>query len=118
MIMSVPLAAAIAAQLLMPIADRVPAFDVGPSCRGAARSALSPSRDAADCTRDEHRIRDTLAGTWLTFRAADRSHCVELAQAGGGPSYTELISCLESARLARQIRERGRGTSETVGRGT
>jgi hypothetical protein len=81
-------------------AQRIPQFDVTPSCRAAAQRAL-PVGNVDACLETEHRAREQLAREWPSFALADKSHCLELTQMGGEPTYTELITCLEIARDAR-----------------
>jgi hypothetical protein len=109
--MMIPFAAlAIGAQLLVAVADGVPKLDIGPSCRAAARSGLS-ARDGVDaCLRGEQAARDQLAKQWAEFTAADKVRCVEMTKTGGPPSYVEVLTCLELARDAAQVRKESIGT--------
>ena len=85
-------------------ADPVPKFDIGPSCRSAAvASAVIATRDAAGCERDESTARDTLEKEWRQFTPSDQARCVRLVTLGGGPSYVELLTCLEMAKQAREL---------------
>ena len=54
--------------------------------------------------------RDRLAREWPSFAQGDKSHCLELSRLGE-PTYTELLTCLELAREARNLRERDRSTT-------
>jgi hypothetical protein len=84
-------------------ADAVPKFDISPSCRAAARAAVSNTRDAAACERDEQTARESLEQEWSQFSPAQRVTCVRLSSLGGSPSYVELLTCLEIAKAAREI---------------
>ncbi len=85
-------------------ADPVPKFDIGPSCRSAAvASAVIATRDAAGCERDESTARDTLEKEWRQFTPSDQARCVRLVTLGGGPSYVELLTCLEMAKQVREL---------------
>jgi hypothetical protein len=85
-------------------ADPVLKFDIGPSCRSAAvASAVIATRDAAACERDERTARDTLEKEWRQFTPSDQARCVRLVTLGGGPSYVELLTCLEMAKQAREL---------------
>ena len=68
-------------------ADQAPKFDTAPSCRAAAATAVSKTRDAAACERDEQAARATLEQKWSQFSA----------------SYVELLTCLEMAKGASEI---------------
>jgi|SRR5450830_1253136 hypothetical protein len=84
-------------------ADQAPKFDTAPSCRAAAATAVSKTRDAAACERDEQAARATLEQKWSQFSAAQRAECVRLSTLGGSPSYVELLTCLEMAKGASEI---------------
>lgn|SRR5262249_20087329 len=105
--------AALLATSLWPVADSVPAFDIEPYCRAVAARA-APVGDADICIRQEGQARDQLTREWPQFPAADKSFCQRLATTGGtSPTYTELLTCLEPERDARNLRER---EGETTGR--
>ena len=85
-------------------ADPVPKFDIGPSCRSAAvASAVITTRDAAGCERDEDNARATLEKEWSEFTPSDQARCVRLVTLGGGPSYVELLTCLEMAKQVKEL---------------
>lgn len=88
----------VATQLLL-VADSVPKLDIEPSCRAAANTRVQ-GRDANACRRDEQDALGRLKEQWSQFSDNDRSHCVRLTGAGGGPSYVELLTCLELAKQA------------------
>lgn len=93
----------LAAQLATPVADRVPQFNIEPTCQGAA-SASAAIRSTKDiCLEKEKKARDDIGQQWADFPAADRGRCVQSTSAGGIPSYVQLLTCLESAKLARQL---------------
>jgi len=99
------LAAAVSLAAAMSLAaDRVPVFDVEAHCRDVAMRA-APVGEAEICLRKERTARDQLARQWARFAAADKAHCLELARMAE-PTYTELLTCLELARDARNLRER------------
>jgi hypothetical protein len=82
-------------------------------CRGIAAQAANPTEqggpdlDLKNCVSSEQEVRNQLAKVWSTFHPADKGHCVRLAQTGGESSYTELITCLEMARDARNLHPTG-----------
>ena len=90
-------------------ADSVPAFNVEPFCRAVAMRA-APVGDEDVCLRQEQEARDQLVRQWTQFPLADRSYCEQLTRTGSDPTYTELLTCLELRRDARNLRERERGT--------
>jgi hypothetical protein len=56
--------------------------------------------------------RDQLAGE---FTSGDKSHCLGLSSLRGVPTYTELLTCLELARDARNLRDTNK--RRTTGQG-
>ncbi len=52
---------------------------------------------------DENAARDVLVKDWGQFSASDKDHCLSMISTGGGPSYVELLSCLEMSRDAKRI---------------
>lgn len=95
-------------------ADEVPVLNVAQVCRGIARYAATPGeRGGPDltlqgCISSEQAIRKKLARRWSTFAPADRAECVGEATAGGESSYTDLLTCLQMARTARNYRSSNR----------
>src|SRR5258708_7450772 len=87
-------------QLVVTVADGVPAFDTAPGCRAAV--ALMPG-SAEACMKDEQAARVTLTSQWETFVASDRATCAQNETTGGSPSYVELLTCLQLARDARAL---------------
>jgi hypothetical protein len=83
-------------------ADQVPKFDTGPICRSAGAAAVMGTHDTAACERDEITARTTLEKEWSQFTPSDQARCARLVTLGGGPSYVELLTCLE---LAKQVKE-------------
>jgi hypothetical protein len=101
---------ALATQLTVTIADDVPQFDVAPTCRGIAQQgglALQPNQTAKQdyqgCMQSEMAVRDELVRQWPTFNPSDRENCIGGSSAGGLPSYSGLLTCLQIARDARKI---------------
>jgi hypothetical protein len=84
-------------------ADPVPKFDTGPSCRSAGAAAVMATRNTAACERDENNARATLEKEWSQFTPSDQARCVGLVTLGGGPSYVELLTCLEMANQVKEI---------------
>jgi hypothetical protein len=98
--------------LLAVAADRVPTLNVQPSCRAAGTVGMNTGRTAETCMNDENVARDTLGKQWSEFSADDKSHCLSMISTGGGPSYVELLSCLEMSRDAKRIAQERPGAQE------
>jgi hypothetical protein len=86
-------------------ADQVPKLNYEPSCKAAATTGLA-GRDSSACKRDEEAARDKLQEEWGKFNAGQRRHCVQLSTLGGSPSYVELLTCLEMARDAENLKNK------------
>ncbi|HEY4403171.1 MAG TPA: hypothetical protein VGN55_00855 [Xanthobacteraceae bacterium] len=93
----------VGAHLATTVAGGVPNFNVEPSCRQAASGDIGIKQDLSVCLEDEKGARDQLAKEWSGFTTEDRGLCTRLAGAGGTPTYTELLVCLEMARDARKL---------------
>ena len=80
-------------------ADGPPDLDVEATCKSAERvqRTLSdnPSKDA--CLNSERSAQTDLKKRWGQFPAPAKSQCTQQFQAGGFPSYVELLTCLELA---------------------
>jgi hypothetical protein len=75
-------------------AAEMPKFDLTAACRG---SGAVETR--AKCMQDEEAARDQLAKLWPQFKQSDASRCVHIVTTGGAANYTELLSCLQAARI-------------------
>jgi len=96
------LALVFGSQMLITVADGVPAFDVAPGCRAAV--TVMPGSFQA-CMNDEQTARAQLASQWDQFSAPDRATCAQNETSGGTPSYVELLTCLQISRDARSLPE-------------
>jgi hypothetical protein len=84
-------------------AGSVPTIDVRPTCQAAAGGLIGVKQDIQICLEDEQKIRDQVAKEWTKFRADDRASCTRLTTMSGGGTYTELLTCLEMMRDARNL---------------
>jgi hypothetical protein len=81
---------------------QVPTIDIQRTCRYAAQVMVqlmggsTASNDLDICVRSEEAARQQLAKDWGTYRAADKTLCVQ-AQVYL-PSYMEWLTCLEMER--------------------
>lgn len=88
----------------------VPNLNVKPVCRGIAQQALNPSETGDQnltftaCVKNEQAMRAKLAGEWSAFSRSEKTNCIG-EQMAGMASYTDLVSCLEMARDARQLNQ-------------
>ena len=86
-------------------AQGVPTIDVGPSCRAAAAGNAAP-QDVDSCRRSEETARESLVKQWGSFPAADRTGCYKLTTTGTPGTYSELLTCLEMRRDARNLQKK------------
>lgn len=108
---------AVTAVMIVPAkAQQLPHLNVDPVCRGIARHAGSPGeRGGPDlsfrsCVASELRVRSRLAHQWSSFSPAAKASCIAGANAGGLASYTALLTCLQIAREAANMRSSTRRT--------
>ena len=90
-------------QLVVPVADTVPKFDIARNCKldVAATAALSVDQSTKRCMSDEQKAKRQLASQWSKFPAASRASCTSQESIGGTPSYVSLLTCLQFAQGAR-----------------
>ena len=95
---------AFGAALLVAGADQVPTLNIESSCRAAAKMGDRLSLDASlrQCLADENSARAQLDKQWTQFSPALRQRCVATTEAGGEPSYVEVLVCLQMGRDAAQ----------------
>jgi hypothetical protein len=91
-------------------ADDAPQLNVDPVCHGIAQQAGTPGEKGgpdlafSQCVKNEQAMRQKLVGEWSTFVPAEKSNCVNEETSVSLPSYTDLVTCLEMARDARQLK--------------
>jgi hypothetical protein len=89
--------------------DDVPVLNIDPVCRGIAQQAANPGEKGgpdlafAQCVKSEQSMKQKLVGEWSTFVPAEKTNCVGEETSSALPSYTDLVTCLEMARAARQL---------------
>jgi hypothetical protein len=93
----------VATQLAIPVADKVPTLNIDASCRAAMKATIGLQQDMSACMSSENAARDQLAKEWSKFPAGDRSSCLSLTRTGTTGTYTELLTCVEMKRDARQL---------------
>jgi hypothetical protein len=86
----------------------VPIINFARSCRAASEASVGIAQGANTCLADEISVRDQLARDWDQFAQADRTSCVSLTTIGGGGTYTDLLTCLEIRRDARNLQKENR----------
>jgi hypothetical protein len=82
-------------------AGEVPTYDFGPNCRSIETLNHSIER----CTSEEEEARDRLARQWNEFSSTDKDICETVTRAAG-PSYVELLTCLQIGRATRENPEK------------
>jgi hypothetical protein len=84
-------------------ADSPPKLNVGSSCNAATKGAIGAGRDKEACMGDELAAQEMLVKNWAQYVRAQKTQRVGMTTQGG-PSYVELISCLDITRDADAIR--------------
>jgi hypothetical protein len=93
----------LASSHLMLAADRVPEFNIDPSCRAATTASVMVNRNESSCKKDEDTARAKLDQDWAQYSPAQKTQCVRLSTLGGPASYVELITCLEMSKAASNL---------------
>jgi hypothetical protein len=90
-------------QLVLPVADGVPRFDITRSCRldVAATAGLTVDQSVKTCISDEQKARRQLGTQWSKFPAPSRASCTSQESIGGTPSYVSLQTCLQMGQWSR-----------------
>jgi hypothetical protein len=103
-------ALALVAQLTVAYADGVPSYNLKPLCHGIAQQggmSLLPNqsarKDYMSCISSEMAVRRQLVKLWPTFKTSNKANCIGENSAGGLPSYTGLLSCLQMAKDASKM---------------
>jgi len=93
----------LSSQLVIPVADGVPKFDITRSCKldVAATGGLTVDQSLKSCINDERKARQQLAGQWSKFPAPSRASCTSQESIGGTPSYVSLQTCLQMGQWSR-----------------
>jgi hypothetical protein len=87
----------------------VPTLDSKANCRMA--ETLGIAQNADTCLLLENSARHQLVSRWAEFPSADRSHCVRYSTAGGGGTYTDLLTCLEMERTVKNLHSRNQSVA-------
>ena|SRR5437667_2672677 len=87
----------LSSQLVVPVADGVPKFDIARSCKldAAATAGLSVDQPVKKCISDEQGALTQLGSQWSKFPASSRASCTSQESIGGTPSYVSLLTCLQ-----------------------
>ena len=96
------LAIPLALHLIAASGGGVPTLDVHPSCHAAAAAQITNTDRMQACMEVEQGAHDRLVETWTKFNIVDRSSCVRTMM-DFEPTYTELLTCLEIAKDARNL---------------
>ncbi len=107
---------AISAQLML-VADKIPQLNYQPSCRNAMQADVtSGPRNENACLQDEKTAKAKLRDEWGQFSADQKAHCLRLQNAGGMPSYVELLTCAEMGKAAKDMGSQKKSTPQPIGK--
>jgi hypothetical protein len=87
--------------LFLTVADKVPTYDMKPTCRAAIEMMGNQGRTVETCVASETAARDEVAKIWSQVPNDERTRCAQTALHGGSPSYVEFLICLEMHRDSR-----------------
>jgi hypothetical protein len=100
----------LASQLIVPVADNVPKFNIERGCKVDSTSTsldVGLNESIERCVQDEQQARDQLQTQWSQFAPSDRVMCNSLTTnnegAGVPPSYVELLTCLQGQLLVKKL---------------
>ncbi|MCJ2045787.1 hypothetical protein MKK58_14795 [Methylobacterium sp. J-078] len=74
-----------------------PQLDINRTCQSAASASVSDNASQEGCLRSERASRDEVKRRWGEFSPAAKRQCEKQFEAGGFPSYVEMVTCLELA---------------------
>ena len=84
--------------------NSVPILDVEAGCKQTPDTVLIAGQDVKRCFTQENAARNQLTHAWAAFSIRDRFMCTQSATAGGGGTYTDLLTCLEMEVAAKDLR--------------
>jgi hypothetical protein len=90
--------------------QEIPKLNVDPVCRGIAQQAATPGEVGGPdlsfrrCVKSEMAMRHKLAGKWAMYTRNEKTNCIG-SESGGFASYTDLATCLQMAKQARQFNQ-------------
>jgi hypothetical protein len=91
------------------VVESIPILNSEASCHLADNLAVD--QNVNHCLALESNARDQLARRWAEFPSNDRSHCIRYSSAGGGGTFTDLLSCLETEADARRLHAKSRSAA-------
>jgi hypothetical protein len=91
------------------VVEAVPTLNSEANCHLPDNIAVP--ENANRCLLVENSARDELTHRWIEFPGADRSHCTRYTTAGGGGTYTGLLTCLEMERHVRNLPVKNRSVA-------
>jgi hypothetical protein len=92
-------------------AQSIPQLNVDPVCHGIAQQAWAPSESGGPdltykrCVQSEMATRRKLSREWSTFTPGEKANCIATEMSAPLPSYTDLITCVETARAVRKLNQ-------------
>ena len=99
----------LASQLIVPIVDDVPSFNIERGCKVDSAAAFDPNAGLnatiKRCADDEQKAKDQLQPVWSQSAPSDKKMCLETTtgDASTPPSYVELLTCLQGQQIVRKL---------------
>ena len=80
-------------------AEGPPKLDIESTCKSAASASVSISDNSSveGCLRSEREAHKEAQRRWGDYTPSAKNQCEKQFQAGGYPSYVEMVTCLELA---------------------
>lgn len=110
LLITVPAAAMLLLATLPARSQQIPNLNLDPVCRGIAQQAATPGEIGGPdlsfrrCVKSEMAMRHRLARKWATYTRQEKTNCIG-SETGGFASYTDLATCLQMAKRARQFNQ-------------
>ena len=101
------------------LAEGPPVLNVEKTCKSAASASVGISDNASQdgCLRSERDAKREAERHWDTYTPAAKAQCSKQFEAGGYPSYVEMVTCLELASGTVPTQPSGGGVA-TGGKGS
>lgn len=103
---------ALALTPLPALADGPPTLDIEKTCRSAASASvgISDQQSEQGCLNSERAAEKEAKRRWGDYSPAAKTQCAKQFEAGGYPSYVEMVTCLELASGTVPTQPDGSGT--------
>jgi hypothetical protein len=82
--------------LVSPIASDLPKLNIEATCKASVRLMADPQGPTVhQCISDEMSAQKIIESQWSQYAPNLRIRCVAETEIGGGPSYVDVLECLQ-----------------------